>query len=70
MAPEKEKPGKSRGEGHHSAKLTWAKVDEIRARQPWKLTIAEDIQDDTKLVTPTAKGGAGFGAQWDGSRAA
>ena len=32
MAPEKEKPGKSRGEGHHSAKLTWAKVDEIRAR--------------------------------------
>ena len=39
--------------------------DEIRARQPWKLTVAEDIQDDTKLVTPTAKGGAGFGAQWD-----
>jgi 1,4-alpha-glucan branching enzyme len=39
--------------------------DEIRARQPWKLTIAEDIQDDTQLVTPTAKGGAGFGAQWD-----
>jgi len=39
--------------------------DEIRARQPWKLTIAEDIQDDTKLVEPTADGGAGFGAQWD-----
>jgi 1,4-alpha-glucan branching enzyme len=44
--------------------LTWIN-DEIRARQPWKLTIAEDIQDDTRLVTPTSKGGAGFGAQWD-----
>ncbi len=30
--------------------------DEIRARQPWKLTIAEDIQDDTKLVAPTGEG--------------
>jgi 1,4-alpha-glucan branching enzyme len=39
--------------------------DEIRARQPWKLTIAEDIQDDPQLVAPTARGGAGFGAQWD-----
>jgi len=39
--------------------------DEIHARQPWKLTIAEDIQDDLKLVAPTADGGAGFDAQWD-----
>ena len=39
--------------------------DEIRARQPWKLTIAEDLQDDPKLVSATAEGGAGFGAQWD-----
>ena len=30
--------------------------DEIRARQPWKLTIAEDIQDDPKLVTPDGRG--------------
>ena len=44
--------------------LTWIN-DEIRARQPWKLTIAEDIQDDPTLVAPTAEGGAGFGAQWD-----
>ncbi|MEX1172168.1 MAG: alpha-amylase family glycosyl hydrolase [Chloroflexota bacterium] len=39
--------------------------DEIRERQPWKLTIAEDLQDDPALVAPTGQGGAGFGAQWD-----
>ena len=39
--------------------------DEIRARQPWKITIAEDLQDDPSLVEPTDEGGAGFGAQWD-----
>jgi 1,4-alpha-glucan branching enzyme len=44
--------------------LAWIN-DEIRARQPWKLTIAEDIKDDPAMVAPTADGGAGFGAQWD-----
>jgi 1,4-alpha-glucan branching enzyme len=39
--------------------------DEIRARQPWKITIAEDLQDDPALVAPTTEGGAGFAAQWD-----
>ena len=39
--------------------------DEIRARQPWKITIAEDLEDDPILVTPTEDGGAGFAAQWD-----
>ncbi len=39
--------------------------DEIRARQPWKLTIAEDLGNDPSLVAPTTVGGAGFGAQWD-----
>jgi len=39
--------------------------DEIRARQPWKLTIAEDLGDPALLTTPTAEGGAGFGAYWD-----
>ena len=39
--------------------------DEIRARQPWKITIAEDMKDDTRVVIPTADGGAGFAAQWD-----
>jgi 1,4-alpha-glucan branching enzyme len=40
--------------------------DEIRERQPWKITIAEDMQGDPALVAPTDEGGAGFGAQWDG----
>jgi 1,4-alpha-glucan branching enzyme len=44
--------------------LAWIN-DEIRKRQPWKLTIAEDLQDDPALVRPTAEGGAGFSAQWD-----
>jgi 1,4-alpha-glucan branching enzyme len=44
--------------------LAWVN-DEVRARQPWKITIAEDLQDDQSLVVPTADGGLGFGAQWD-----
>lgn len=39
--------------------------DEIRERQPWKLTIAEDLGDPGSLVVATADGGAGFGAYWD-----
>ncbi len=39
--------------------------DEIRARQPWKLTIAEDLGEPAGLTGPTADGGAGFGARWD-----
>jgi 1,4-alpha-glucan branching enzyme len=39
--------------------------DEIRARQPWKITIAEDLRDDPSIVAPTSEGGAGFAAQWD-----
>ena len=44
--------------------MTWL-TDEIRERQPWKITIAEDLEDDPIMVTPTADGGAGFAAQWD-----
>ena len=44
--------------------LAWIN-DEIRARQPWKITIAEDMESDPALVTPTVEGGAGFQAQWD-----
>ena len=44
--------------------LAWLN-DEIRARQPWKMTIAEDLQDDP-VVVETGAGGLGFGAQWDG----
>ena len=38
--------------------------NEIRARQPWKLTIAEDMQDNDWITKDAGAGGAGFGAQW------
>src|SRR5579862_1507977 len=44
--------------------LAWIN-DEVRARQPWKLTIAEDLGDPVLITQPTAAGGAGFGARWD-----
>jgi 1,4-alpha-glucan branching enzyme len=44
--------------------LTWIN-DEIRTRQPWKIMIAEDLEDDPIMTTPTDEGGAGFNAQWD-----
>jgi len=37
---------------------------EIRARQPWKITIAEDMQDNPWITRPVDGGGAGFGSQW------
>jgi 1,4-alpha-glucan branching enzyme len=40
--------------------------DEIDARQPWKPSIAEDLRGNPALTRPTAEGGAGFDAQWDG----
>ena len=37
---------------------------EIQNRQPWKITIAEDLQDNPWLTKTPGQGGAGFGAQW------
>ncbi|MCG6133109.1 MAG: alpha-amylase family glycosyl hydrolase [Nostoc sp. LLA-1] len=39
--------------------------NEIRARQPEKITIAEDIRNNEWLTKDTGSGGAGFGSQWD-----
>lgn len=39
--------------------------DDIKARQPWKISIAEDMRDNAWLTRDTAVGGAGFDAQWD-----
>ena len=39
--------------------------DEIRAAQPWKITIAEDLQNNDWITRNTGSGGAGFGSQWD-----
>ncbi len=39
--------------------------DAIDGIQPWKITIAEDMQDNDWITRPTAAQGAGFDAQWD-----
>jgi 1,4-alpha-glucan branching enzyme len=38
---------------------------EIEARQPWKITIAEDLRSNAIVTAPVAAGGLGFDAQWD-----
>ena len=44
--------------------LQWIN-NEIRATQPWKITVAEDMQNDEWITKDTGAGGAGFGSQWD-----
>ena len=39
--------------------------NDIRVSQPWKITIAEDLQDNEWITKHTGAGGAGFGTQWD-----
>jgi len=39
--------------------------DEIKARQPWKISIAEDLRDNAWITKGSSDGGAGFGSQWD-----
>lgn len=39
--------------------------NDIRANQPWKITIAEDLQDNEWITKDTGSGGAGFSTQWD-----
>jgi len=36
---------------------------EIQSRQPWKITIAEDMQDNEYITKNQGMGGAGFGSQ-------
>ena len=43
--------------------MQWVNT-ELRNRQPWKLAIAEDMQDNPWITRPASDGGAGFGAQW------
>ncbi len=44
--------------------LQWIN-NEVRAAQPWKITVAEDLQDNEWITKDTGAGGAGFGSQWD-----
>ena len=38
---------------------------EIAARQPWKISIAEDLRDNPWITREPGSGGAGFDSQWD-----
>jgi 1,4-alpha-glucan branching enzyme len=44
--------------------MQWINV-EIDGSQPWKISIAEDLQNDPWITRNTGAGGAGFDAQWD-----
>jgi 1,4-alpha-glucan branching enzyme len=44
--------------------LQWIN-DEIRQNQPWKITIAEDMQGNEWITRTTGAGGAGFSTQWE-----
>jgi 1,4-alpha-glucan branching enzyme len=46
--------------------LQWIN-NEIRSTQPWKITIAEDLQNNEWITKSTDEGGAGFASQWDAS---
>jgi 1,4-alpha-glucan branching enzyme len=39
--------------------------DAVNASQPWKIMIAEDLQNNDWITKPTSQGGAGFDSQWD-----
>jgi 1,4-alpha-glucan branching enzyme len=39
--------------------------DRVDGSQPWKLSIAEDLDGNAAITAPTGAGGAGFDAQWD-----
>ncbi len=41
--------------------------NEVDAAQPWKIQIAEDLDDNEWITKGTGAGGAGFDSQWDGS---
>ena len=41
--------------------------EEIHQRQPWKITIAEDLRSNPAITGATEQGGEGFSAQWSAS---
>jgi 1,4-alpha-glucan branching enzyme len=38
--------------------------DEVNQQQPWKIMIAEDLQNDEWITRETGSGGAGYDSQW------
>ncbi|MBC7450687.1 MAG: alpha amylase C-terminal domain-containing protein [Cytophagales bacterium] len=46
--------------------LQWINT-ELNTRTPWKIAIAEDLQDNVWITRAPLAGGAGFNSQWDSS---
>ena len=44
--------------------LAWVN-EEVDGRFPWKITVAEDLQNNAAVTEPTDAGGASFDTQWD-----
>jgi len=55
-------PGERLGAGH---RFLASMTADLRARQPWKILIAEDMQQDPTVTRPSEQGGLGFHSQWD-----
>jgi 1,4-alpha-glucan branching enzyme len=55
-------------DGAHDIAEGWSLMQwlnaEISAHQPWKITIAEDLQENEWITKDTGSGGAGFDSQW------
>ncbi len=41
--------------------------EEVKARFPWKITIAEDLRGNEWITKTEGEGGQGFSSQWDGA---
>jgi 1,4-alpha-glucan branching enzyme len=54
-------PGQRLGDGW--SLMAWINA-EVRDRFPWKITIAEDLQDEPDVTRAPEDGGAGFASQW------
>jgi 1,4-alpha-glucan branching enzyme len=58
-------PGDARNLGGSGWSLLQWVNDEVDRSQPWKITMAEDLQDNPWVTRDTAAGGMGFDTQWD-----
>jgi 1,4-alpha-glucan branching enzyme len=55
-------PGERIAAGH---RFLAAMTSDLQSRQPWKILIAEDMQQDPTVTRPSDQGGLGFHSQWD-----
>jgi len=58
-------PGDARNLGGSGWSLLQWINDDIDRSQPWKITMAEDLQGNPSVTKDTGAGGIGFDSQWD-----